>query len=144
MKENVSGNLVTETPNENLDEYQGDLLPLEDTENTFDDMENTTSDETLDFNDVENWEDFPDYETFTDGDTVSGSDVRTGTTEYIDYTDLLTSIDSHLETIETICVEQTEDIFTKPFEKYTVTDALFLITLIIAICAILYNILFGK
>lgn len=80
-------------------------------------------------------------------DTVSGSDVRTETEltpVYIDYTELLESIDGHLEEIETISAKENMNLMEKPFDDYNVSESLCIILLIVILCVVLYNLITGR
>lgn len=85
--------------------------------------------------------------TVTEGfqSTVSGSDVRTDDSEMItsnvDYSDILNSIDTRLSNIESI---QSETLFSKPFDDYSVSEGLLFIGIIIVFICCFWNIITGK
>ena len=162
MEETISGNAVTDTP---VEETQDEVTQNENTETepetTPEDISEVTPEDNYsdiqDNPDNSTPENTDDLSTKEDGsllleelggtDTVSGSDVRTDTditTEYVDYTELLTSVDAHLETIETTIIEQTDGLMSKPFDKYTVSESFSLMLLVVAVAVVLYQLLFGK
>lgn len=159
-QENTNNEEIPETtpgtvPEETPEETPADVPVISDTEDIQQGEDSSVSDtedlqENPESDTDESLEDGEQLE-ILDGDTVSGSNVRTDE-DFVsalsdaqrDYTDILQSIDSRLETLETASEMQTTPFFEKAFDDYTPSEGLLLLFVIAFAVVALMVIFSGK